>query len=228
MSKWFGFVLVFLLATPLCAADDFQNNQQKLSYAIGMSIGSDMKRQGIDLDIEQLSAGLAAAYTGEDARLDPEEMVKVLTDYQQEMQQKKQAEAAAQAADNKEAGSAYQAENAKKDGVKTTSTGLQYEIIKPGTGATPSATDTVKVNYRGSLIDGTEFDSSYKRGQPATFEVGKVIPGWTEALQLMQEGGKMRLVIPPELAYGDRGAPPVIAPGSTLVFEVELVEIQQE
>lgn len=225
MSKWYGLFLVFLLATPLQAADAFKGTQQKLSYAIGMSIGSDLQRQEVELDLEQLTAGLKAGYDGKDARLSQEEMVKVLIAYQQEMQQKQQAKAQAASAENQAAGKAYLVENGKKSNVTTTKTGLQYEVMSKGDGATPTAQDQVTVNYRGSLIDGTEFDSSYKRGQPATFGVGGVIAGWTEALQLMKEGDKFRLVIPSELAYGERGAPPVIAPGSTLVFEVELLKV---
>ncbi|HKI51321.1 MAG TPA: FKBP-type peptidyl-prolyl cis-trans isomerase, partial [Geothermobacteraceae bacterium] len=118
--------------------------------------------------------------------------------------------------------------NAKKDGVKTTASGLQYKVIEEGTGKTPAATDKVKVNYRGSLVDGTEFDSSYKRGQPATFPVNGVIKGWTEALQLMKEGAKFQLVIPADLAYGERGAGPMIGPNSTLVFDVELLAVNPE
>ncbi len=218
-------LLLTLLANPLFAAEPFENEQQELSYAIGMSIGSNLKQQEADLDIKQLAAGLSASYSGAEALLTQEEMVKILVAYQQKMQQEQIAKAAAAAEENKTAGKAYQEENAKKDGVKTTASGLQYEVLAEGKGASPTAEDQVKVNYRGTLIDGTEFDSSYKRGQPASFGVGGVIPGWTEALQLMKEGGKLRLVIPPELAYGDRGAPPVIAPGSTLVFEVELLEV---
>lgn len=226
MSKWFGLILALLLVSPAYAAD-FKDNQQKISYAIGMSIGTDLQRQKIELDLEQLSAGLAAAYSGSEARLSQEEMVNVLIAYQQEMQQKQQEEQKAAAAENIAAGAAYLAENGKKEGVKTTASGLQYEVMTQGEGATPTAQDKVTVNYRGTLIDGTEFDSSYKRGEPATFGVSGVIPGWTEALQLMKEGDKFRLVIPANLAYGDRGAPPVIAPGSTLVFEVELLKVMK-
>jgi len=225
MSKWFGLILVLLLVSPLYAADDLNDKEQKLSYAIGMTIGADLQKQQIDLDLDLLTSGLSTAYKGEETRLSQEEMVKVLVAYQQEMQQKQQEKAQAATEENQAAGKAFLAENAKKDGVKTTDTGLQYEVLAKGDGATPSAQDKVTVNYRGSLIDGTEFDSSYKRGQPATFGVGGVIPGWTEALQLMKEGDKFRLVIPAELAYGDRGAPPVIEPGSTLVFEVELIKV---
>lgn len=224
MKKLSLLLLILLIAAPVCAGS-LKEGQEQLSYAIGMSIGTDLLRQDIDLDLSQLSAGITAAYSKSDALLTEEEMVKVLMAYQQEMQKKQQAKAAAAAEGNRTAGKAYLEQNAKKDGVTTTDSGLQYEVLTTGKGATPTAQDQVTVNYRGTLIDGTEFDSSYKRGQPATFQVGGVIAGWTEALQLMQEGGKLKLSIPPELAYGDRGAPPVIGPGSTLVFEVELLKV---
>ncbi len=217
-------LLVLVLAVPAFAAP-LKEGREKLSYAIGMSIGGDLLRQELDLDLTQLSAGMTAAYNKSESLLSEEEMVKVLVAYQQEMQKKQTEKAAAAAEENRAAGKTFLEQNAKKDGVKLTASGLQYEVLAEGTGATPSAEDRVSVNYRGTLVDGTEFDSSYKRGQPATFQVGGVIAGWTEALQLMKEGGKLKLVIPPELAYGDRGAPPVIGPGSTLVFEVELLEI---
>jgi FKBP-type peptidyl-prolyl cis-trans isomerase FklB len=137
----------------------------------------------------------------------------------------KQAEVAKK---NKAEGEAFLAENKKKEGVKTTASGLQYKVIKPGKGKKPKSSDTVTVNYRGTLIDGTEFDSSYKRGQPATFQVSGVIPGWTEGLQLMEEGAKWQLFIPSNLAYGERGAGGVIGPNATLIFEVELLSIQEK
>ncbi|WP_020676451.1 FKBP-type peptidyl-prolyl cis-trans isomerase [Geopsychrobacter electrodiphilus] len=217
-------LLIIGLATPAFSAP-LEDGQSKLSYAIGMSIGSDLLRQDLKLDLGQLTAGLTATYNKTDALLSEDEMVKVLVAFQKEMQEKQKAKAAVASESNKAAGKAFLAENAKKTGVKTTASGLQYEVLTAGKGATPTADDQVTVNYRGTLVDGTEFDSSYKRGQPATFRVGGVIPGWTEALQLMKEGGKLKLVIPPQLAYGDRGAPPVIGPGSTLVFEVELLKV---
>ncbi len=226
MKRMSLLLLILFVAAPAFASS-LKEGQEQLSYAIGMSIGSDLLRQDIDLDLTQLVAGLTAAYKKTDALLTEEEMVKVLMAYQKEMQQKQIAKAAEASKGNRTAGTAYLEQNAKKDGVKITKSGLQYEVLAEGKGATPSAVDKVTVNYRGTLVDGTEFDSSYKRGQPATFQVGGVIPGWTEALQLMQEGTKLKLTIPPELAYGDRGAPPVIGPGSTLIFEVELVKVEK-
>ncbi len=219
------FLLLFLLTATSAFAAPLKEGQEKLSYAIGMSIGKDLLRQDLQLDLRQLAAGLDAAYKKTDALLTDDEMVKVLVAYQQEMQQKQMAKAAAAAEENRVAGKAFLDKNAKNPAVKVTASGLQYEVLAEGKGVTPAAEDEVTVNYRGTLIDGTEFDSSYKRGKPVSFKVNGVIPGWTEALQLMKEGGKLKLTIPPELAYGDRGAPPVIAPGSTLVFEVELIKV---
>lgn len=224
MKKLCLLLLLIAFVTPACA-DSLKDGSEKLSYAVGMSIGTDLLRQDMDLDLEQLAAGITAAYNKTDALLSEEEMIKILVAYQQESQKRQLAKANAAAADNVTAGKAFLEDNAKKEGVTTTVSGLQYEVLVAGEGATPSAKDRVTVNYRGSLIDGTEFDSSYKRGQPASFGVSGVIPGWTEALQLMKEGGKLKLTIPPELAYGDRGAPPVIGPGSTLIFEVELIKV---
>ena len=224
MKQMFVSLLILCVAAPVFAGS-LQEGQEKLSYAIGMSIGTDLLRQDLELDLDKLSAGITAAYKKSDALLTEEEMVKVLVAYQQEMQQKQVAKAAEASEGNLVAGKAYLETNAKKEGVQVTASGLQYEVLVKGEGVAPNAADQVTVNYRGTLVDGTEFDSSYKRGQPATFQVGGVIPGWTEALQLMQEGGKLKLTIPPELAYGDRGAPPVIGPGSTLVFEVELIKV---
>jgi FKBP-type peptidyl-prolyl cis-trans isomerase FklB len=224
MKRLSLFLLFIFLAVPVIGAP-LEDGPAKLSYAIGMSIGSDLLRQDVELDLDQISAGLSAVYNKADTLLTEDEMVQVLVAFQQEIQQKQQAKASADAEVNKVAGKAFLAENSKKSGVKTTASGLQYEVLVEGDGAIPTADDQVSVNYRGSLVDGTEFDSSFKRGQPATFRVGGVIAGWTEALQLMKEGSKLKLVIPPELAYGDRGAPPVIGPGSTLVFEVELLKV---
>ncbi len=224
MKNMFFLLLILIVAVPSFAST-LKDGQEKLSYAIGMSIGTSFLRQGMELDLDSLSEGIAAAYKQTDAKLTEEEMAKVLGDYQKDAQQKRVTKAAAAAEGNRATGKAYLAENAKKDGVKITESGLQYEVLSEGKGEVPTVKDQVTVNYRGTLVDGTEFDSSYKRGQPATFQVGGVIPGWTEALQLMKEGTKLKLTIPPELAYGDRGAPPTIGPGSTLVFEVELIKI---
>jgi len=200
--------------------------QDKVSYGIGMNLGRDFKQQGVEIDPKILARGIQDALAGGETLLTEEQVREAFEAFQKELMAKQEAKAKEDADKNKAAGVAFLAENGKKEGIKTTASGLQYKVLTEGTGKSPTATDTVTVNYRGTLTDGTEFDSSYKRNQPATFQVGGVIPGWTEALQLMKEGGKYQLYIPSELAYGERGAPPVIGPNATLVFEVELVKVQ--
>jgi FKBP-type peptidyl-prolyl cis-trans isomerase FklB len=200
--------------------------KDKISYGIGLNIGKDFKEQDIDVDVNLLARGIRDSLTGAEAALSEEQMREAFEAFQQELAAKQEAKSKAATEKNLQDGEAFMAENAKKEGVVTLPSGLQYKVIEEGSGKTPSAADTVTVNYRGTLIDGSEFDSSYKRGEPATFPVGGVIPGWTEALQLMKEGAKWQLVIPPGLAYGERGAMPVIGPNSTLVFEVELIKVQ--
>ncbi len=218
-------ILLLAISTLASAEDAFKDEAEKLGYAIGMNIGLNMKNQKVTADAEQIAAGLKAAFQGEDTLLSEEEMGQILTAYQQEMQMKQLAEMAAEAAENAGKAEAFLAENGKKDGVVTLDSGLQYKVLASGDGESPEKDSKVEVHYRGTLIDGTEFDSSYKRGEPASFPVSGVIPGWTEALQLMQVGDKWQLAIPPKLAYGERGAPPVIPGNSALVFEVELLNI---
>lgn len=200
--------------------------QDKVSYGIGMNLGRDFKQQGVQIDPKILARGIQDALAGGETMLTEDQVREAFEAFQKELMAKQEAKAKEDADKNKAAGVSFLAENGKKEGIKTTASGLQYKVLTEGTGKSPTATDTVTVNYRGTLTDGTEFDSSYKRNQPATFQVGGVIPGWTEALQLMKEGGKYELYIPAELAYGERGAPPVIGPNATLVFEVELVKVQ--
>ncbi|MFK5926708.1 MAG: FKBP-type peptidyl-prolyl cis-trans isomerase [Desulfuromusa sp.] len=223
-------VLVLLLLSVFAvgnvsAEDTLKSKQEKLGYAIGMNIASNMKQQKVDVDADQLAAGLSAVLKGETTVLTQEEMGQILTAYQQEMQMKQMADMAAEAAKNEKMSQEYLEKNAKLDGVVTLPSGLQYKIIKAGEGASPKAESKVQVHYSGTLLDGTEFDSSYKRGEPASFPVNGVIAGWTEALQLMKEGAKWQLVIPAELAYAERGAPPMIPPNATLIFDVELLKI---
>ncbi len=223
-------VLVLLLMSTFVAgaafaADKLKSEQEKLSYAIGMNIATNMVQQKVDVDADQLAAGLKAVLKGEETIMTQEEMGQILTAYQQEMQMKQMAEAAAAAAANEKLAQEYLEKNGKEDGVVTLESGLQYKVIKAGEGASPQADSTVQVHYSGTLLDGTEFDSSYKRGEPASFPVNQVIPGWTEALQLMKEGAKWQLAIPAQLAYGERGAPPTIPPNATLLFDVELLKI---
>jgi FKBP-type peptidyl-prolyl cis-trans isomerase FklB len=200
--------------------------KDKTSYAIGMNVGKSLHRDSIDIDPAILLQGLKDSLAGGKTLLTDQEAQATLTALQNDLR-KKQAELRQQASEtNKKEGEAFLATNKAKDGVVTLPSGLQYKILTEGTGPKPSATDSVVCNYRGTLLDGKEFDSSYKRGQPATFPVNGVIKGWTEALQLMPVGSKWQLFLPAELAYGDRGAGPDIGPNATLVFEVELLSIQ--
>jgi FKBP-type peptidyl-prolyl cis-trans isomerase FklB len=207
-------------------APELKSDKEKLSYSIGMDIGGKLKQQSIDVDPELLAKGLKDSFGGGKTILTEDEARQALMEFQQR-QMAKQAETMRILGEkNKAVGEKFLAENAKKEGVKTLPSGLQYKEITPGKGKSPKSTDTVTTNYRGTLIDGTEFDSSYKRGQPATFPVTGVIPGWTEALQLMKEGAKWELYLPSNLAYGERGAGKEIGPNATLIFEVELISVQ--
>ena len=197
-----------------------KNQKEKISYGIGLNIGrnlgSDLKKQSIDIDPNIVAKGLQDALSGANPLLSNEEIQETMVAFQKEMSEKQ-----------KQRGEAFLAENKKKEGVKTLTSGLQYKVVKAGSGKKPKLNDTVTVHYRGTLIDGTEFDSSLRRGKPATFPVSGVIPGWTEALPLMEEGAKWQLFIPPKLAYGERGAGGLIGPNATLIFEVELISIQE-
>lgn len=199
--------------------------KDKQSYAIGLSVGKNLSRDSIDVEPRFVLQGIQDALGNGKLQLTDEQIKQVMTTLQSQVQQKQEAKRLAAAETNKKAGAAFLAANAGKPGVVTLPDGLQYKVLTNGTGPKPTTTDSVVCNYKGTLIDGTEFDSSYKRGQPATFPVGRVIKGWTEALQLMPVGSKWQLVIPSDLAYGDRGQGP-IGPNSTLVFEVELMSIQ--
>jgi FKBP-type peptidyl-prolyl cis-trans isomerase FklB len=218
-------MILGLVTAPAVAADTFQSNAERVGYAIGMNIGMSMKMQELDIDPAQVAAGLQAAFTGAETLMTEEEMGQILMAFQQEMQTREMQKMMEEGARNEEASRKYLEANAKKDEVVTLPSGLQYKVIASGEGASPQSDSTVDVHYRGTLIDGTEFDSSYSRGEPATFPVNQVISGWTEALQLMKVGDKWELTIPAELAYAEQGAPPVISPNSALVFEVELLKV---
>jgi len=194
-----------------------KSQKDKVSYIIGMDIGTNLKKQSIDIDSNILAKGVKDALSGGKPLLTEQEIQETMIAFQKEVMEKQ-----------KKRGEAFLAENKNKEGVKTLPSGLQYKVIKAGTGKTPKLNNTVTTHYRGTLIDGTEFDSSYKRGQPVSFPVSGVIPGWTEALQLMQEGAKWQLFIPPNLGYGERGAGGVIGPNATLIFEMELISIQEK
>lgn len=219
---------LMLIVGPAAAADsvtELKTEKQKLSYALGLDLGSYFKSLETDFDLAAVYQGITASYTGEKALLTPDEATKIQKQFAVDQQKKKVEKMKALLKTNKDAAAEFLAKNKKEEGIKVTDSGLQYKVIKEGTGEKPTAADTVKVQYKGTLLDGTEFDSSYKRNEPATFKANQVIPGWTEALQMMTPGSKYILYLPPELAYGDRGAPPMIEPGSLLIFEVELVDI---
>ena len=200
--------------------------KDKISYAIGADLGKKLKTSSIDVDPTILTRALKDTLTGAKVDMTDDEIRATLTDLTKDLQQKQVAAAKEASEKNRKAGEEFLAANKSKEGVMALPDGLQYKILTPGNGPKPTASDTVVCNYKGTLIDGKEFDSSYKRGQPATFPVSGVIKGWTEALQMMPVGSKWQLFIPPDLAYGDRQAGPDITPGSTLVFEVELMSIQ--
>ena len=203
-----------------------KTQKDKVSYAIGMSMGKNLQRDSAEIDPSMVQRGLKDMLAGGKTLLTEQEAQTVLTQFQADM--RKQQEAKMQQAEqaNKKEGDAFLAANKTKQGVVTLPSGLQYKILKEGTGSKPTATDSVVCNYRGTLINGTEFDSSAKHGQPATFPVNGVIKGWTEALQLMPVGSKWQLFVPPDLAYGARGAGQDIGPDATLIFDVELLSIQ--
>jgi len=202
--------------------------RDKVSYAIGMNIGTNLHRQSVDVDPKLLQQGLQDALSGGKTLLSEDEARATLTEFQTEVRKKQQEKMQQAGEANKKEGDAFLVANKSKEGVVALPSGLQYKILSAGTGPKPAASDSVVCNYRGTLIDGKEFDSSYKRGQPATFPVGGVIKGWTEALQLMPVGSKWQLFVPSELAYGDRGTGADIGPNSTLIFEVELLSIQSK
>lgn len=213
----------------ICLAQDkpqLKDQKDKASYSIGYDIGATFKKQNIDLNTDALMTGLKEGLAGKEGTLTKEERDKTLEAFQKEMMEKQVAASKEAATKNAAEGEKFLAENKKKEGVKTTASGLQYKVIKEGSGASPKETDTVVTNYKGTLLDGTEFDSSYKRNEPATFPVNRVIKGWTEALQLMKPGAKYQLFIPAALAYGERGAGRDIGPNATLIFEVELLSIK--
>lgn len=213
-------------AAPAAAGAGGMSLDQRASYVIGLSFGRNLKEQDVDLDSELLIQGLRDALAGAKPRLSDEECQAAMQEFTAAFSKRQEAKAQAAAEKNKKEGQAFLDANKAKPGVKTTASGLQYKIVQEGQGTPPKATDTVRVHYRGTLIDGTEFDSSYSRNEPATFPLNGVIPGWTEGLQLVKPGGKLQLVIPSELGYGVRGAPGgQIGPNAVLVFDIELLEV---
>ena len=220
-------IMLAMLATPVFAENrpTLKDTKDKVSYSIGLDIGNTFKKQKMEINTDVLAAGVKDGLSGANPLLTPDEVRAVMMEFSKDMREKA-ATANKEAADkNTKEGEKFLAENKAKPGVKTTASGLQYMVVKEGSGAAPKETDTVTVNYRGTLIDGTEFDSSYKRGEPTTFPVNRVIKGWTEALQLMKPGAKYKLFIPSNLAYGPGGAGGDIGPNATLIFDVELMTV---
>jgi FKBP-type peptidyl-prolyl cis-trans isomerase len=216
-------------AKSAAAAPALTTRKDKFSYALGMNIGNGYKqgleKQSVEFDADLVAQGIKDALSGAKTRLTEDEAKAVLTEVQTEINKQRQEKMKEAAAKNKTEGEAFLAANKSKEGVVTLPSGLQYKILTAGLGPKPTASDQVVCNYRGTLIDGTEFDSSYKRGKPATFGVGQVIKGWTEALQLMPVGSKWQLFVPSDLAYAERGAGAEIGPNATLIFDVELLSI---
>ncbi|MEP7015388.1 MAG: FKBP-type peptidyl-prolyl cis-trans isomerase [Verrucomicrobiota bacterium] len=220
MKYFIATFVALTLVMPVIAQEKTQLKDQKdkVSYAIGLNIGMNFNKQKITVNPDAFAAGIKDGMGGK-PQMTEAEVRETMTTFEKDMEAKTKAAGDKNAQD----GEKFLVENKKKDGVKTTASGLQYKVMKEGSGAQPKETDTVTVNYRGTLIDGTEFDSSYKRNEPATFPLNAVIKGWTEGLQLMKPGSKYQFFIPAKLAYGDRGAGQDIGPNSTLIFDVELM-----
>jgi FKBP-type peptidyl-prolyl cis-trans isomerase len=223
--RTFGSLMAAVMLTGTTLAVELETDAQKLGYIIGMDIGSSLKQQGTELDLDALYAAIKATYKGEELAMTPEEAATIresfIADRREEAESQREGMAAANAAE----GDKFMLENHSKEGVQITDSGLQYKVLEMGDGAKPSATDKVKVHYRGTLLNGEEFDSSYARGEPISFQLNQVIPGWTEGVQLMPVGSKFMFFIPPDLAYGAAGGGP-IGPNATLIFQVELLEIE--
>lgn len=205
---------------------ELKDQKDKVSYSIGMDIGNNFKRNGIEINPDVLAAGLRDVLGSGKTAMTEQEAREVIMAFQQDLQSKRQEKANALGVTNKKEGADFLAANAKKEGVKTTPTGLQYKVLTAGKGPVPTSNDVVRAHYRGTLIDGTEFDSSYTRGQPFVTPVTQVIPGWVEALTKMKVGDKWQLFVPSELAYGERGAGGKIGPNAALIFEMELLGIE--
>ena len=220
-----GLILVALTFSINTWATDLDTDEKKLGYIIGMDIGKSLREQGTGIDLDTLVDAIRATYNGEELAMTDEEAAAVRKEYVEKRQAEQQQVTTAAGADNLVEGQKFLAENKIKEGVQTTESGLQYKVLSMGEGAKPAASNTVKVHYRGTLLDGTEFDSSYARNEPISFALDRVIAGWTEGVQLMPVGSKFIFYIAPDLAYGEGGGGP-IPPNSTLIFEVELLDIE--
>jgi FKBP-type peptidyl-prolyl cis-trans isomerase FklB len=226
--KWMGVLGILFLAVPVCGGEPPVLNTQKdkVSYGIGVDVARNFMRLGIEFDVDILVKGLRDTLSGGKLLMTEDDLRATMNAYQSELREKMLQAMQVAAEANKKTGDAFLAENKTKEGVVTLPSGLQYKILKAGEGRKPTDTDTVECNYRGILINGTEFDSSYRTGKPAIFKVTGVIPGWVEALKLMPTGSKWQLFIPPQLAYGERGAGRDIGPNATLIFELELLAVK--
>jgi len=222
-------LVVLLLATPAFAEKkvELRSAKDKISYSIGFDMGFTLKRNGVDVDQNILIKAIQDALGGEKPLMTDQEMRETITALQMDMAAKQQERKKDLGEKNKKEGAAFLSDNKKKAGVKVLPSGLQYMVLTEGKGKQPKAADTVTVQYRGTLLDGSEFDSSYKRGQPVTFGLNQVIKGWTEGVQLMKEGGKIRLFVPSALGYGERGTGAQIGPNAVLIFEIELIKVAQ-
>jgi len=224
--KFCGFVLATAGLSFNVWATELNTDEQKLGYIIGMDIGQSLRKQASDVDIDTLVEAIVTPFNDEPPAMTKEEAATIRQAYVEKRKQAQAAKKAEVGAKNQVEGQEFLTRNKTKEGVKSTSSGLQYKVLRMGDGDIPKATDTVKVNYRGTLVDGTEFDSSYARNEPVSFALNRVIPGWTEGVQLMPVGSKFVFYVKPELAYGENGGGP-IPPNSTLIFEVELLSIEK-
>jgi len=220
-----GMLIAAVFAAGPAMAAELETDAQKLGYIIGMDIGGSLKQQGAEIDLDSLFDAIRATYKGEALALTPEQAASIKEEFIAKRRAEAEADRQAAAASNAAEGDKFLLENRLKEGVVVTDSGLQYKVIEMGDGAKPSASDKVTVNYRGTLLNGEEFDSSYARNQPVSFQLDQVIPGWTEGLQLMPVGSKFMFYIPPNLGYGPAGGGP-IGPNATLIFEVELLGIE--
>lgn len=223
--KLAGALLAAVLLAGTASAAELETDAQKLGYIIGMDIGSSLKQQGAELDLDSLFEAIRATYNGEPLAMTPEQAATVREEFIAKRRAEAETQRQSQGAANAAEGDKFLLENRVKEGVQVTDSGLQYKVVTMGEGAKPAATDRVTVHYRGTLLNGEEFDSSYSRNQPMTFQLDQVIPGWTEGVQLMPVGSKFMFYIPPGLAYGENGGGP-IGPNATLIFEVELLGIE--
>jgi len=223
-----GLGILFLVSQVYGEDLVLKEQKDKVSYSIGINLGKNFKTQQIDINPDILLRGIKDGFSGNKQLLNDQEVNQTMMTFQEELMARQQELRKRLGEKNMAEGEAFLAENKKREGIKTLPDGLQYKVIKEGSGNKPTLSDTVTTHYKGTLIDGTEFDSSYRRGQPATFPVNGVIAGWTEALQLMTVGSKWQLFIPPDLAYGERGTGRGIGPNATLIFEIELISIQEK